>query len=197
MYRVKGTKIKIPHNGTVQTDGSISYSGTFNGTFKTDKEFTNDPAWILYDLLTTSKGFGDQIDTTQLDVFSFYSASVYCSAQVDDMTGTNNTEPRFTCNVVIQNQKDAYNLINDLCSVMRVMPFYSAGTISISQDRPTDASYLFNLSNVTAQGFSYSNAAKTTKTTLVNVAYFNNDTQEIDYETVEDTALQAKYGVGT
>ncbi len=197
MYKVRGTKIKIPHNGTVQSDGSISYSGTFNGTFKTDKEWTNDPAWILYDLLTTSKGFGDQIDTTQLDVFSFYSASVYSATQVDDGSGTGSTEPRFSCNVVIQNQKQAYNLINDLCSVMRVMPFYSAGTISITQDRPTDASYLFNLSNVTEQGFTYSNSSKNSKITVVNVAYFNNETQEIDYETVEDTALQAKYGVIT
>ena len=52
---------------------------------------------------------------------------------------------------------------------------YSAGTISISQDRPTDASYLFNLSNVTAQGFSYSNAAKTTKTitiALISARFF-------------------------
>ena len=197
MYKVRGTKIKIPHNGTVQSDGSISYSGTFNGTFKTDKEWTNDPAWILYDLLTTSKGFGDQIDTTQLDVFSFYSASVYCAEQVDDGSGTGSTEPRFSCNVVIQNQKQAYDLINDLCSVMRVMPFYSAGTISITQDRPTDPSYLFNLSNITEQGFSYSNSAKNSKITVVNVAYFDNETQQIEYETVEDTALQTKYGVVT
>ena len=197
MYKVRGTKIKIPHNGTVQSDGSISYSGTFNGTFKTDKEWTNDPAWILYDLLTTSKGFGDQIDTTQLDVFSFYSASVYSATQVDDGSGTGSTEPRFSCNVVIQNQKQAYDLINDLCSVMRVMPFYSAGTISITQDRPTDPSYLFNLSNVTEQGFSYSNSAKNSKITVVNVAYFDNETQQIEYETVEDTALQTKYGVVT
>jgi len=197
MYRVRGTKIKIPHNGTVQSDGSISYSGTFNGTFKTDKEWTNDPAWILYDLLTTSKGFGDHIDSTQLDVFSFYSASVYSAEQVDDGSGNNTTEPRFSCNVVIQNQKQAYNLINDLCSVMRVMPFYSAGTISITQDRPTDASYLFNLSNVTEQGFSYSNSQRNSKITVVNVAYFDNETQQIEYETVEDTALQAKYGVVT
>jgi len=195
MYKVRGTKIKIPHNGTVQSDGSISYSGTFNGTFKTDKEWTNDPAWILYDLLTTSKGFGDQIDTTQLDVFSFYSASVYSATQVDD--GFGGTEPRFSCNVVIQNQKQAYDLINDLCSVMRVMPFYSAGTISITQDRPTDASYLFNLSNVSEQGFTYSNSSKNSKITVVNVAYFDNETQQIEYETVEDTALQTKYGVVT
>ena len=194
-YRVRGTLIKIPHNGTVRADGSISYSGTFNGTFKTDKEYSNDPAWILYDLLTTSKGFGDHIDTSQLDVFSFYSASVYCSEQVDDMTGNNTTEARFSTNVVLNTQRDAYSLINDLCSVMRVMPFYSAGVINISQDRPTDPSYIYNLSNVTSEGFSYSNSSKTTKATVVNVAYFDNETQSIDYETVEDTALQAKYGV--
>ena len=88
-------------------------------------------------------------------------------------------------------------MINDLCSVMRVMPFYSAGTISITQDRPTDASYLFNLSNITEQGFSYSNSAKNSKITVVNVAYFDNETQQIEYETVEDTALQTKYGVVT
>jgi predicted phage tail protein len=193
MYKIRGTKIKIPHNGTVLADGSISYSGTFNGTFKTDKEYSNDPAWVLYDLLTTSKGFGDQIDTTQLDVFSFYSASVYCSEQVDN--GIGGTEPRFSTNVILNTQRDAYSLINDLSSVMRVMPFYSAGVINISQDRPTDPSYIYNLSNVTEEGFSYSNASKSTKATVVNVAYFDNETKTVDYETVEDTALQTKYGV--
>ena len=194
-YRVRGTLIKIPHNGTVRADGSIAYSGTFNGTFKSDKEYSNDPAWVLYDLLTTSKGFGDHIDTSQLDVFSFYSASVYCSEQIDDMTGNNTTEARFSTNVVLNTRRDAYSLINDLCSVMRVMPFYSAGAINISQDRPTDPSYIYNLSNVTAEGFSYSNASKSTKATVVNVAYFDMETQSVDYETVEDTALQAKYGI--
>ena len=194
-YRVRGTKIKIPHNGTVRSDGSISYSGTFNGTFKSDKEYSNDQAWVLYDLLTTSKGFGDQIDTSNIDVFSFYSASVYASELVDDMTGTGNTEPRFSCNVVIQNQKQAYNLINELCSCMRAMPFYSAGTVALGQDRPTDASYLFNLSNVTEAGFTYSNSSLRTKHTVINVAYFDMETRTIEYETVEDTALQAKYGV--
>ena len=192
MYRLRGTKIKIPHNATVRSDGSLEYSGTFNGSFKADKAWTNDPAWILYDLLTTSKGFGDHIAESQLDVFSFFAASQYASAQVDD--GEGGTEPRFACNVVINTRKEAYNLINELCSVMRVMPFYSAGSISISCDKPTDASYLFNLSNVTPEGFTYSNTSKSTKHTVVNVAYFDNETQTIDYETVEDTALQTKYG---
>jgi len=194
-FRVRGTKIKIPHNGTVRSDGSISYSGTFNGTFKSDKEWSSDPAWILFDLLTTSKGFGDQVDTSNIDVFSFFSASQYASELVDDMTGTGNLQPRFSCNVVIQNQKQAYNLINELCSCMRVMPFYSAGTIALGQDRPTDPSYLFNLSNVTEAGFTYTNSSLRTKHTVINVAYFDMETRTIEYETVEDTALQAKFGI--
>ena len=195
MYRIRGTKIKIPHNGTVRADGSISYSGTFNGTFKTDKEWSNDPAWILYDLLTTSKGFGDHIAESSLDVFSFFSASQYASEQVDD--GAGGTEARFSCNVVLNSQRAAYDTINNLASVMRAMPFYSAGAVNISCDKPTDPSYIYNLSNVSEAGFSYSSASKDTKYTVVNVSYFDMETAEIDYETVEDTALQAKYGIVT
>ena len=195
MYRIRGTKIKIPHNGTVRADGSISYSGTFNGTFKTDKEYSSDPAWILYDLLTTSKGFGDHIAESSLDVFSFFSASQYASEQVDD--GAGGTEARFSCNVVLNSQRAAYDTINNLASVMRAMPFYSAGAVNISCDKPTDASYIYNLSNVSEAGFSYSSASKDTKYTVVNVSYFDMETAEIDYETVEDTALQSKYGIVT
>ena len=195
MYRIRGTKIKIPHNGTVRPDGSISYSGTFNGTFKTDKEYSSDPAWILYDLLTTSKGFGDHIAESSLDVFSFFSASQYASEQVDD--GAGGTEARFSCNVVLNSQRAAYDTINNLAAVMRAMPFYSAGAVNISCDKPTDASYIYNLSNVSEAGFSYSSASKDTKYTVVNVSYFDMETAEIDYETTEDTALQTKYGIVT
>ena len=210
MYRVKGTKIKIPHNGTVDVDnGAISYSGTFNGTFKTDKEWSADPAWILYDLLTTDKGFGGPdgvVSEDSLDVFSFFQASKYASEIITDpITGT--TEPRFSCNVILNQKNDAYTVINDLCSVMNAMPFYSVGTLQIGQDRPTntdtntsDAEYLFTNANVTESGFTYTGTGQRTKFTEVEVAYFDNDTQKIDYELVtasDVTALSSfpsKYG---
>jgi len=204
MYRIKGTKIKVPHDITVDNDnGRIIYPDgyTFNGTFKTDKEWCSDPAWILYDLLTTDKGFGGDdgiVQEENLDVFSFYSASAYASALIDDpITGTE--EPRFSCNVILNQRNDAYTLINDLCSVMNSMPFYSNGTLQISQDRPTNTStntsdpqYIFNNSNVTEEGFTYQNAAARLKYTEVEVAYFDNQTQTIEYEVVtadEITAL--------
>ena len=195
-YRIRGIKVKIPHNATVRSDGSLSFSGTFNGTLKTDKEWTNDPAWILYDVLTNTR-YGASIPETAIDKFAFYSASEYNSAQIDDGSGTGSTEARFSCNVNINNQKEAFELIQDLCSVMRVQPFYEAGSITISQDRPSNPVYTFNISNVTEGGFSYSNQSQKAKFTKINVGFFDMVTQAIDYETVDDTTAQSRYGIKT
>ena len=195
-YRIRGIKVKIPHNATVRSDGSLSFSGSFNGTLKTDKEYTNDPAWILYDVLTNTR-YGASIPETAIDKFAFYSASEYNSEQIDDGSGTGSTEARFSLNANINNQKDAFELIQDICSVMRVQAFYEAGSITISQDRPSDPVYTFNISNVTEGGFSYSNQSQKSKYTKINVGYFDMTTQSIDYETVDDTTAQSRYGIKT
>ena len=193
-YRIRGIKVKIPHNATVRSDGSLSFSGSFNGTLKTDKEFTNDPAWVLYDVLTNTR-YGASIPETAIDKFAFYSASEYNSTLIDD--GDGGTEARFSCNVNINNQKEAFELIQDLCSVMRVQAFYEAGSITISQDRPSNPVYTFNISNVTEGGFSYSNQSQKAKFTKINVGFFDMTTQAIDYETVDDTTAQSRYGIKT
>ena len=196
VFRLRGRKIKIPHNATVDLQtGSISYAGTFNGTFKTDKEWTTDPAWILYDLLTDTRA-GCGIAESNLDKFSFKTVSEYCGTSVDAGNGDGSTEPRFSCNVNITQRQEAYGLINSLCSVMRVMPFYSAGGIAISQDSPKDPSYIFTNANVTEAGFLYAGSSLKTRHTVINVSYFDMTTQEVDVETVEaDSATQTKYGV--
>ena len=203
MYRIKGTKILVPNGTTVDSNnGRIIYPDdyVFDGTFKTNKEWCADPAWILYDILTTDKGFGGTdgvIDADTLDVFSFYSASAYASTLITDPI-TNTTEPRFSCNVILNQKNDAYSLINDLCSVMNAMPFYSNGSLQISQDRPTntatntsDPQYIFNNSNVTEEGFTYQGVGQRTKYTEVEVAYFDNDTQTIDYELITTDEITA------
>ena len=195
MFRVRGVKIKIPHNGTVDaTTGRITYTGTFNGTLTTAKVWCSDPAWILFNLLTETRyGLGDHITEAQLDKYAFYSASVYCSELVDD--GAGGQEPRFSCNTILQARQDAYEVVNSLTSVMRSISYWNAGSLTISQDRPTDPSYLFNLSNVTSAGFGYSGTSLKTRATVVSVSYFDMDNQELDFETVEDASAKAKYGV--
>ena len=195
-YLIKGIKVKIPHNATVRSDGSLSFSGTFNGTLKANKEWTNDPAWVLYDVLTNTR-YGASIPEANIDKFAFYSASEYNSTQIDDGFGAGTTEARFSCNVNINNQMDAFTLIQNICSVMRVQAFYEAGSITISQDRPSDPVYTFNISNVTEGGFSYTNQSQKAKFTKINVGFFDMVTQAIDYETVDDTTAQSRYGIKT
>ena len=195
-YRIRGIKVAIPSNATVDPEnGRITYAGAWDGTFGA-ATWTSDPAWILWDLLTSTRyGFGDHISSSQLDKWAFFSASQYCNELIPD--GFGGTEPRFSCNAVIQNQDEAYTLINELCSVMRVMPYWSTGTLTISQDKPTDTSYLFTLANVTEEGFSYSGSSIKTRHTVAVVSYYDTEAQDLAYEVIEDRDGIAKYGVIT
>jgi len=217
-YRIRGIKVRIPGAGannsgtpTVVTSqavatslglGQVSSFGfihyptgyIFNGTMQA-ATWCSCPAMVLLDLLTNTRyGFGDHITDTNLDLFSFVEASKYSCALVDDMSGTNTKEPRFGCNVNIMSSNEAFKLINDLASVMRCNAIWANGSVQIAQDRPTDASYLFNLSNVDEGGFSYTGASLKQRHTVISVAYYDMDAQEIDYEVVEDTAAIAKFG---
>ena len=78
---------------------------------------------------------------------------------------------------------------------MRCIAIWSAGSITITQDRPTDSSYLFSLANITSEGFSYTGSSLKQRHSVVSVSYFNMDSREIDFEIVEDTTLQSKIGI--
>jgi predicted phage tail protein len=192
-YRIRGIKVKIPNNATVDQDtGRITYSGAWTGTFGA-AQWTTCPAWILYDLLISKRyGFGDHIAEAQLDKFAFYAASQYANEEVDD--GFGGKEARFSCNALIQNQYEAYKLVNDLCSVMRCQPYWATGALTITQDKPTDSSYLFNRSNVLEPGFSYAGSDVKTRHTVAVVSYLDLNTREQNYEIVEDRDAITKYG---
>ena len=195
-YLIRGIKVKIPSNATVDsTNGRLTYAGVWNGTFGA-AQWTSDPAWILFDLLTSTRyGFGNHVQASQLDKFAFFSASQYASALVPD--GFGGQEPRFSCNVNIQTKEEAYKLINDMCSVFRAMPFYSIGSLTVSQDRPVDSSYLFTLANVSEGGFSYSGSSLKNRPNVAVVSYLDIPSRDIAYEVVEDYEAIAIYGVVT
>jgi len=202
-FRIRGVKVRIPgagasNSGTPTVDlqtGRIIYpSGyIFNGTLGAS-QWCSCPAMILLDLLTTERyGFGTHITDANLDLFSFVAASRYANELVSD--GFGGQEARFSCNVNLQGSMEAYQLINELAGVMRCFPIWSEGSVTISQDRPTDPSYLFSLANVGEGGFSYSGSSLKQRHTVISVSYFNMDSREIDFEVVEDTTAQAKLGI--
>jgi predicted phage tail protein len=197
-YRIRGIKVRIPNNATVDINtGRVTYSGIWNGTFGA-AVWTTDPAWILWDLLTSTRyGLGDHIQATTLDKWAFFRASQYCNELVPTGLSTRASEPRFSCNVNIQTQEEAYKLINDMCSVFRAMPYWAAGSLTMAQDRPADSTALFSLANVTEAGFNYESSSLKTRATVAVVAWLNLDIGDIDREVVEDPELIAKYGVVT
>jgi len=203
-YRIRGIKVRIPgagasSSGTPTVDnetGRIIYpSGyIFNGVMGA-ATYTNCPAMCLLDLLTNTRyGLGNHITDNNLDLFSFVAASKFANEEVDDGTGSGAKEARFSCNVNIQSPKEAFAAINELAGVMRCMPIWSAGGITISQDKPTTASYLFNLANVGEGGFNYSGSSLKTRHTVISVSYFNMDSKEVDFEVVEDDTAISKFG---
>jgi predicted phage tail protein len=193
-YLIRGIKVRIPNNATVdQITGRLTYAGIWNGTFGA-AQWCSDPAWILWDLLASSRyGLGEHLDTTQLDKWSFFSASQYCSAIVSD--GFGGYEPRFSCNVNIQTSEEAYKLINDMCSVFRAMPYWAVGSLTVSQDKPVDPSYLFTMANVTEEGFGYSGSSLKTRPNVAVVSYLDLELRDITREVVEDAEAIAKYGM--
>ena len=193
-YLIRGIKVRIPNNASVDSaNGRLTYAGIWNGTFGA-AQWCSDPAWILWDLLSSSRyGLGEHLDTTQLDKWSFLSASQYASALVPD--GFGGQEPRFSCNVNIQTSEEAYKLINDMCSVFRAMPYWAVGSLTVSQDKAVDPSYLFTLANVTEEGFSYSGSSLKTRPNVAVVSYMDLSLRDIAYEVVEDAEAIAKYGM--
>ena len=206
-YLIKGIKVKIPNGVTVDPDnGRIIYPSNyvFNGQLGS-AQWTTDPAWCLFDLLTSQRyGCGDFISASQLDVYSFYAASVYSSELVTfkDRSGTgvvtDITEPRFSLNVNIQTRQDVFKTVNSLCSVFRAMPLYVSGSISLIQDKAgIDPSFLFTKANVTEGGFSYSGSGSKTRATVIVVKYFDIELRDAAYEQVIDNDAVLKYGAVT
>jgi predicted phage tail protein len=197
-YRIRGIKVRIPNNATVDINtGRLTYAGIWSGVFGA-AVWTTDPAWILWDLLTNSRlGLGDHIQESTLDKWAFFQASKYCNELVSTGISSPTVEPRFSCNVNIQTQEEAYKLINDMCSVFRAMPYWAAGSLTMMQDRPADPTALFSLANVSPEGFNYEGSSLKTRATVVIVGWLNLDLGDIDREVVEDFEGIGKYGVIT
>lgn len=168
------------------------YSGTWDGSFK--KAWSNNPAWVLYDLITNQRYGLDQRELgIAVDKWSLYDAGQYCDQKVPD--GHGGLEPRYLCDVVIQSQVEAYNLVRDICSIFRGMSFWNGESLSIVIDRPREASYIFTNDNVVDGSFAYTFASEKSMYTTCNVTF--DDEQNMysqDVEGVFDLNSSLRFG---
>ena len=195
-----GVKVKIPSNYNPFTR---VYSGVWDGTFQTN--WTNNPAWIFYDLLTNTRyGAGEFIDASQVDRYSLFPIAQYCDELVPN--GSGGWEPRLTFNAYVTDRGDAYEVLNALAASFRGLTYFAEGTIVAVQDRPKNVSKIFSPANViqevddggevTEPPFLYEGSARKARKTVALVSWndpADNYKEKIEY--VEDRAGIERYGI--
>ena len=168
-YDLLGLRVKVPSNYDTRTR---KYTGMWDGTFKTD--WTDNPAWILYDVVTSKRyGLGNRLGEFGADKWALYQVSQYCDQLVPD--GFGGQEPRFTCNAWLTEQRSAYDVINDICSIFRAMPVWNGQQLTVVMDRPSDPVWTYTNANVEKGEFNYTFSAKKARHNAIQIEYADKD----------------------
>ncbi|MFS7382540.1 DUF1983 domain-containing protein [Rahnella inusitata] len=185
----KGKLVRVP---TTYDPVTRTYSGTWSGDFKI--AYSNNPAWIFYDLvLDEIYGMGNRVDATMIDKWELYSIAQYCDAAVSD--GAGGTEPRFTCNVFIQSQQDAYTVLRDLAAIFRGITFWGNDQIFVRADVPQDdVDFTYHSSNVVDGMFTYAGGSYKNRFSSCQVSWSDPINHYSDtIESVYEPDLVARY----
>ena len=185
-----GRLVKVP--STYNPETRTYAPGIWRGDWK--EEWTDNPAWIFYDLVTNSlAGLGKRIGEYGLDKFQLYQIAKYCDELVDD--GYGGKEPRMVSNLWITEQRDAYNVLSDMASVFRSIAVWNGTQFSAIQDRTSDPVCLYTQSNVVDGKFSRQFAAGKTIFTAVEVEYADErNFYQKAVEYVADDLMISRYG---
>jgi len=188
-YHLKGLRIKVPSNYVTReeaSNGVANYNRNvstgviessyqdWDGNFRNEVVYTNNPAWIFYDILKNNRyGLGDFIDETEIDKFALFRIARYCDELVDD--GKGGQEPRYTLNTYLTKETDAYKVLKDLTTNFLGMLYFLDGKIFTSLDAPTSPVYNFNKGNVIDGAFTYESTGSKTRANQVIVQWNNPD----------------------
>ncbi|MDF3736658.1 TipJ family phage tail tip protein, partial [Enterobacter hormaechei] len=173
----KGRIIRIPSN---YDPIARTYSGTWDGTFKWG--WTNNPAWIWFDVLTEPRfGLGRRVTAQMLDKWELYRIAQRCEQKVPDGKGGDGTEPRFMFDVYIQSQADAWQVIKDIAAGFNGMSFWGNNMFNVVSDMPADTSKLQILTRASVVGKPvYSSGSEKTRfsSALINFSDPDNHYQD-------------------
>ncbi|AOI28853.1 host specificity protein [Citrobacter freundii] len=186
----RGRVIRVPDNYDPDTR---TYSGTWQGAFKW--AWTDNPAWIFYDLVITDRfGLGNRLSAANIDKWTLYQVSQYCDQPVPDGKGGSGTEPRYTCNVYVQERNDAYTVLRDFAAIFRGMTYWGGDQIVALADMPRDVDYAYTRANVIDGRFTYSSSTTKTRYTTALVSWSDPDNAYADaMEPVFEQPLVARY----
>lgn len=187
----RGRVIRVPDTYDPETR---TYSGTWTGVFKW--AWTDNPAWIFYDLVVSDRfGLGNRLTATNIDKWTLYQVAQYCDQPVPDGKGGSGTEPRYTCNVYVQERNDAYTVLRDFAAIFRGMTYWGGDQIVALADMPRDVDYSYTRANVVNGRFTYSGSTTKTRYTTALVSWSDPGNAYADaMEPVFEQDLVARFG---
>ncbi|QIG29946.1 DUF1983 domain-containing protein [Leclercia adecarboxylata] len=187
----RGRVIRVPDTYNPETR---TYTGTWTGAFKW--AWTDNPAWIFYDLVVSDRfGLGHRLTAANIDKWTLYQVAQYCDQPVPDGKGGSGTEPRYICNVYIQDRNDAYTVLRDFAAIFRGMTYWGGDQIVALADMPRDVDYNYTRANVIDGRFTYASSTTKTRYTTALVSWSDPANAYADaMEPVFEQALVARYG---
>lgn len=187
----RGRVIRVPDNYNPETR---TYGGTWTGAFKW--AWTDNPAWVFYDLVVTDRfGLGNRLTAANIDKWTLYQVAQYCDQPVPDGRGGSGTEPRYICNVYVQNRNEAYTVLRDFAAIFRGMTYWGGDQIVALADMPRDIDYTYTRANVIDGQFVYSSSTTKNRYTTALVSWSDPDNAYADaMEPVFEQSLVARYG---
>lgn len=187
----KGRIIRIPSN---YNPIDRTYAGVWDGSFKW--AWTNNPAWVFYDIVISDRfGLGQRINQQQIDKWELYRIAQYCDQLVPDGKGGDGTEPRYVCDVYVQDRNEAYNVLRDFAAIFRGMTYWGGGQIVTLADMPRDIDYSYTRANVIDGKFIYSSSSSKEKYSTALVSYSDPQNGYADaMEPVFEPDLVSRFG---
>lgn len=183
--------IRVPDN---YDPVARTYTGTWTGGFKW--AWTDNPAWIFYDIVVADRfGLGHRLTAANIDKWTLYQVAQYCDQMVPDGKGGSGVEPRYTCNVYVQDRNEAYTVLRDFAAIFRGMTYWGGNQIVALADMPRDIDYSYTRANAVNGEFVYSSSTTKTRYTTALVSYSDPANGYADaMEPVFEQPLVARYG---
>ncbi|HBR4492293.1 DUF1983 domain-containing protein (plasmid) [Klebsiella pneumoniae] len=171
----RGRVIRVPDNYNPETR---EYTGVWTGGFKW--AWTDNPAWIYYDIVTADRfGLGNRLSSANISKWTLYQIAQYCDQLVPDGRGGDGMEPRYTCNVYVQERNDVYTVLRDFAAIFRGMTCWNGEQIVVQADMPRDVDFTYTRANIVGKP-RYSSSSSQVRYTNALVSWSDPDNAYAD-----------------
>ena len=171
---IKGRKVKTYNSSLVEQSPS----------------FQTNPAWCLLDYLTNER-YGKALTISNIDLQSFYDASVICATQVTPYSGGSNISI-FDTNAVLDTSKKIIENVRELVKGCRGYLPYSSGKYKLVIETTGTSSITLTEDDIIG-GYSLSSPNKNDRYNRCIVSFINPDrnyqVDEVQFPPIDDSGL--------